>query len=390
MPFWTSTTPTGLTVLLTTDQEDNPTIEAYHLARLMGYAQQHSIRKQILTDWQHFFDPGVHFVMVHDPTQLEEYERIFREQVDQTRSVRPERGRMFLRAPGARRVLKYSSKDTVVLEEVLTRMFGALWRDDDSQLRPQVEPPRASPSVQVELPRPGLLELPRPGLLELDGTETPETPEDRYLPTLEDRKFQYRVLERLLEHLKTTTDPMLRKLALISAETAIGHRLEEVREMIDVTPPREPEPLIIEPEPVQRVPQEALDARARAARGPLLENVPGIYYGLKQIGEKAGGYSSVAAGKAADIVAARMGYTHEDIRKKALPFNQLKEMPDNTSGKLRPMYRFDAPFANRVIVELRANSDFAPQQLPEPQSFSEGGDGLPKLSRGPFDGDLEI
>ena len=82
---------------------------------------------------------------------------------------------------------------------------------------------------------------------------------------------------------------------------------------------------------------------------------------MTRIGEKAGGYTARQAGKALDIVAARVGYGHDQIRKEKCVLNEIVPRPDSTSGKLRLMCRFHTDFANEVVRELRANPDFVPE-----------------------------
>jgi hypothetical protein len=110
------------------------------------------------------------------------------------------------------------------------------------------------------------------------------------------------------------------------------------------------------------------------------------YYSMTRIGELAGGYTARQAGLAANIVAARINFTAEQIRTEQLPINQIVMRPDSTSGKKRQMVRFCKSFANEVVHELRTNVAFEPDLspgIPTVTSFEEGS--YPSLARGPFD-----
>lgn len=367
------TTSSGTKVLATKIQGDldfGPLhVEAYHLAELLGYSQQHSIRKQVLTDWSDIFEEGIDYRLVHDEYLLRRYESLHEEFVGPIRSMKAERGRMFLTPSGLRKVFWHSSKEVGAIKEALASLL-----EDPVEL---AAAPRAHLVVEPE-------GAGSDRQLELDALE---------------RQRQYEILEQLLDHLRHVKEPSLRRLALMSAEVGLGRRLGDIRQFLKLeeeqlaprADPPAPEPAVVDEDPVPR-PGADRDQLAREylanrpfTQGPVFARTPGTYYGFKQIGEKAGGYTAVQAGKAADIVASRMGYTHSDIRHKNLPFNQLPELPDNTSGKLRKMYRFNADFANHVIVELRMNEDFRPGRPPDLGPFGQGGGDLPKLSRGPFD-----
>lgn len=326
---------------------DEPVIEAYHLAERLGYIQHHSVRKQILSDWDDIFEVDEDYLLVHTEGFLRAYEARYRESVGPIRAAKPERGRMFLLPSGVQKVVARCSRE----EEA--RIVAQALEDLEGQLE------RGVPSGELE---------------RSNSRSSTRAQADRDVElSLEERRFQYEVLERLLGHLKTTKKPELRQLAVVSAEVALGRRLEDIRALL--------EPVQSE----QRVPQDPGDDHVpelRAAQGELFDVIPGIFYRLTDIGEKAGGYSSVAAGKAANIVAAKMGFTAQEIRTKRLGFNQLEERPDTTTGKLRTMFRFDGAFSNKVVIELRSNPMFVPKPSAGSDfwDWNEKGD-LPNLSR---------
>jgi len=376
-------------------------LESYHLASLLGYTQKSSTRKQILTDWKHLFEAGVDYELTHDKRQLEVYDMAWRTHmrgVDLPEQT-PERGRLFLRPSGLRKLFERTTKDTEELERKLETFF-----------KPKVKAPAAVPAPAPDVP------------------DARTEHQARF-----DRKRNYQILETLLDHLKNLTDPGLKKLALMSAELGLGRELHDIRALLELETPvarapastlaaalalgntgssdiilsapneegssttaapgpgcavldEEDEKELEKAETQKEELARAYLAKRPVTQGPLFDNIPGVHYGLKQVGEKAGGYSAVQAGKAADLVAARMGHSHDDIRRKKLPFNDLPELPDNTSGKLRKMYRFSAQFANHVIVELRSSTAFVPMTHPvDLTAFGHGGDKLPNLSQGPFD-----
>ena len=381
-------------------------LESYHLASLLGYTQQSSTRKQILTDWKLLFTAGVDYELTHDKRQLEVYDMAWRTHMrgKDLLEQSPERGRLFLRPSGLLKLFDRTTKDIEELENGLKN--AGFFEDRSKKTAP-------APKIRTFGPSPDRVPDRAP-----DFSSPRATDEDARA----ERQQNYEILETLLDHLKHLTDPGLKKLALMNAELGLGRELTDIRALLglETAVPRAPHAeelatpdkdegesqtykLTIEGVPLEVCagvpevnPSQATAPDDKTARdylakrpitqGPLFDNIPGVHYGLKQIGEKAGGYSAVQAGKAADVVASRMGHSHDDIRRKKLPFNDLPELPDNTSGKLRKMYRFNAQFANHVIVELRSSAQFAPILRPhELAAFGQGGDKLPNLSQGPFE-----
>jgi len=381
-------------------------IESYQVATLLGYKQQSSTRKQILTDWRLLFTAGIDYVMSHDKLQLEVYETAWRQHMKTSlKPLKPERGRMFLRPSGLRKVFERTSKDTDWLEDTFASFFNPKQKAPAPMPAP-VRTPVITKTAPVQTPV-------------IMGHVDPSQRKKALKKKAEvlSTRQQYEVLETLLDHLKHITEPGLKRLALMNAELALGRELNDIRQLIGLeapaplaSPDAEEEVLppsaspstgcvVLEEESVEEEEEELARARnqkeelARAylakrpvTQGPLFDNIPNVHYGLKVIGEKAGGYSAVQAGKAADAVALRLGHSHDDIRRKKLSFNDLPELPDTTSGKLRKMYRFNSQFANHVIVELRSSPHFVPATHPlDSGPFGLGGDKFPNLSRGPFD-----
>jgi hypothetical protein len=235
--------------------------------------------------------------------------------------------RMLLRLPGLEIILARSKKP---------RAAGIL-----AALREQLrETPRlASPQAEVE------------------------TADDL---SLVERRFRYEATQICLRQLSELQDPLLMRVAVEGLEIALGRSRPDLHAWIS----RGEDPLRSPADPI--------------GDGPL---VSFVWYSLTQIGQAAGGYSAITAGKAADVVAARHGITREQLRHAQTPFTSKQMLPDNTSGKLRLQTRFSRDFANRVIRELKTNSIFKPD-APEQKLVPFGqASSLPKLSRGPLEDD---
>jgi hypothetical protein len=323
-----------------------PLFESYEIARLLGYSQASSLRKQTLTDWKDWMKKGVHFEMVHDVPTLRRYEKEHEDAGNGSlKLVSSTRGRLFFTPEGMMSVLNRTSKPSEDLRSALERngffkgVFGVTIVKDE----PKVIPPAPKPAA--------------PSL------------------SKEDRMFEYEVMQKLLEQLERLDNPNLRGLAITAAETALGRELEDLRlgegvkTIFEAAVPKKPKVV------------------QHPAAGPLF--LEEDYYSMTRIGEKAGGYSAKSAGMAANNIAHSYGYTPEQIRNEPLPINQIEMRPDSSTGKKRRMVRFNKTFANQVVAELRGNPGFEPatfaRGVPTLSAFSDGSQ--PLLSRGPFDED---
>ena len=306
----------GAKLLLYKFPEGTLCIEAYELALFLGYKQQHSIRKQIETSWKEDFWRGPDFEVVHEEKAQRDYERTLAMLVGKkVRPMTPTRGRMFLLGRGLKKVLSKSTKagaDDLAL--ALAYHFPALRAPDLEDLEllevlKELEPSSSSASTP------------------------PDEPRNDPAPS---RMRQYKVLQTLLTQLQELKEPALQLLAIEAAEIALGRSLDDLRTSLLKSPWEESSSsALVGPRPP----------------GPLLTQER--YYRLSEIGELAGGYPAATAGRAADVVAARMGFSREQIRRTKLDFNELPMLPDNTTGKPRQMYRFNLEFSNAVVVELR-------------------------------------
>jgi hypothetical protein len=355
-------------------------VEAYHLALFLGYEQQSSLRKQVLLDWPHLFKEGVDYWLVYEEMVLRRYEATHKERGFGTlRPMNPARGRLFFTAAGIQRILRHTSKDIEVLLEEL-RQAGLLEAPSTSSRHPSLEFLELE-ELQLEASSSSTDQVP-PGVHDDPGNRS---------PGLEQRKWEYSVLERLLEHLEVITLPHLQKLAITSAEVALGRELEELRAGLESSRAhagfaalmggrmRDPAPVVDPAPPV---------STSLSSPPEFFPTTLDAFYTLSQIGAKAGGYSARAAGLAANLVAARRGFSPSTIRTEHLSFNRIYERPD-ASGTMRAMYNFAAEFANEVIVELQTNPQFEPQPLSSPPDlsaeFGRTDRRYPILSRGPFE-----
>lgn len=331
-------------------------LESYEVSELLGYKQLSSLRKQTLTDWKGYMVEGTDFVMVHDEELLELYDELFfRVRAVQLVKTKPSRGRLFFTPDGMAKVIKKTSKPSAELERALRNDYNfdnVKWDQDVPKVVASKDP--------IPLHQP---------------TTT---------KSKEERMFEYEVMQTLLKQLERLKEPPLRELAIAAAEVALGRSLPELRGT---------KPTVLDqatgsfhekggPKPTKpsttRIPKP-VPAGARFTQED--------YYSMTRIGEKAGGYSAKQAGQAADIVASKLGYTRKQIRNDQLPFNEIALRPDTSTGKKRPMVRFNRDFSNRVVDELRSNPSFQPSFTPgAPTLPSFSGDvTYPVLSKGIFE-----
>lgn len=311
-----------------TSQTTQPLFDSYELAQVLGYTQASSLRKQTLTDWKEHLIVDKDFVMVRDEKTLlrydAEYEAAGNGELKPTKTTR---GRLFYTPAGVLKVFARTSKPTREIHQEFSNsgyLFnGTLPKADqkgDEVIKP--EKPQA------------------PGI------------------TKGERRFYYEVMRTLLADLERLTDPSLRELAIKSAEMILGpFALKDVRLGMGIKAF------------VKIVHPSAVPKRLSVA-GPLF--LQEDYYSMTRIGEMAAQaperkmYTAVTAGHAADVVAKKLGYGHDQIRSEPLRFNQVKKRPDSTTGARREMVRFSKDFSNQVIRELRANPKFEATLPPPP------------------------
>jgi hypothetical protein len=330
--------------ILVWDVHGEPAVESYELSEVLGYAQHGSLRKQILTDWKEVMQAGDDYILVHDSVPIRQYEAFWNQSHRSGATnkparapVLPERGYLFVTGAGLKKIMERTTKkNALAFSEEVASIFHEL----DSEY-----------------------EFVAPDDLALDisnvptGTFDPEPPS----PTLEgasaqDLRFNYEVMQTLLKQLQEFDDPAMRELALVAAEDVTGKDFSHLRQ-----PKKKPDPTETASTKLPRPPQN---------NGPFFTKEG--FYSLKAIGDKAGGYASGTAGKAANIVAKRMGYSPQDIRRKQLSFNELPILRD-TNGRPRQMFRFGKEFSNAFVNELRTNERFHPTPISERvPSFSSG------------------
>jgi len=379
-------------VVFETANTETPLFESYEIARLLGYSQAGSLRKQTLTDWKNQMSAGSHYEMVHDVHVLRRYEEEHEEAGNG--SLKPTssaRGRLFFTPTGLLHVLNRSSKKSEDLRSALTREG---YFDKVGGMAMVVKD-----VTGINVPRQFIMGKPchrcdRP----LDANEDcPCTPAPRVsakripLNTVpaappparskEERMFEYEVIQNLLGQLERLTDPQLRGLAITAAEIALGRELKDLRfgegakTILGgvIAAPKK----AAAPAPKPRLSTE----------GPFFKD--NDFYSMTRIGQMAGGYTAKTAGVAVDLVGKRLGYAKDQLRNEQLPINEVSLRPDSSTGKKRPMVRFSRDFSNKVIIELRTNPELEPtltQGIPTLSPFGGARTG-PILSRGPFDED---
>lgn len=351
--------------------------ESYEVAALLGYSQHSSLRKQTLTDWKNKLFKGQHYEMVHDEDTLLEYDALFRRiRGIVLAPVKPKRGRLFFSAQGLLAVLNRSSKPTEELRAALMR--AGYFDNVRGHMIVKDEPVyiAGQPCRRCKRPLDEARDCPCTPVPKQVAAPPAPVPQD-------ERLFHYEVMQKLLEQLERLDDPQLRDLAISAAEVALGRELKELRAPEKTKAAIKSLTTILSP-PVTQPPPVKL----KTLVGVFFKEEG--YYSMTRIGELAGGFTAQSAGKAVDLVGHRLGYTHAQLRNNGLPFNQIMMRPDSTSGKKRPMVRFDRDFANKVVHELRTNPKFEPTltpgiPTPGPVDLGEREVTYPKLSRGPFD-----
>lgn len=305
---------------------DQPTIESYELSEVLGYVQAGSLRKQILSDWNEFMEEGEDFILTHDSVELREYEAYCKTvNLGPVKPVKPIRGYLFITGAGVGKVLTRTTKP------VPDRLFNLLHNELEGL------DPEPSPAV------PAIVKQEETPAEPLTVPEVPTAVEPPVL-SLEERRFHYEVLQTLFIQLQEDPGPVLREVAIMAAETALGKPLPELRLGFGFQALGE------------AISQSTWTSSQNQDRSVFTQHG---WYSLTAIGDKAGGYSAVNAGKAANLVAARDHLTPTQIRTTKLPFNVLVTGRD-TNNRERQMVRFNRMFSNRVILELRSNPAFTP------------------------------
>ena len=328
------------------DIHGNPTIESYELSRILGYVQYGSLRKQILTDWKDWFVAGDDYHLIHDSVTLRNYEAGFQGSGILGGAtivpVKSERGYLFVSGAGLKKILSKSKKKNI---HAFRADVKDLFVEVDANYE-FVAPDDFAVDISTVRTQPAPQPAPQPKPVET---------------TTEDRKFNYEVLQTLLKQLQEMTDPAMREIAIAAAEEATGRDFSHLNQPKAVNTPA---PVVVAtPKVVEADPLPPL----RITSGPMFDDEG--FYSLKAIGAKAGGYSPNTAGKAANVVAERMGYSPEQIRRTQLSFNDLPVLKD-TNGRPRQMFRFAKNFSNEVIMELRINERFLPTPQPNLPSLS--------------------
>lgn len=318
--------------LLVHQHAEQNVVEAYELALFLGYAQQHLLRKQVLTDWKRHFRRGKDYLLVTREKDIRAYELELETRLKRSvRPMKPARGRVFLLPDGLRQVLERSSKERAA------KLLATLER---KQLVPKYldEPPR-KPQKAPEPHR-----------------EAPSIVRRR-LPDAEDllerRRQDYDVMQKLLEQLRELDDPALELLAVEAAEIMLGRSLGDLRERLATK---------------SAAGRRGSRAWSPRSRGPLFGEER--FYSLTQIGNKAG-YSAKAAGQAANLVGVRWGFEPHQLREDDLWFTLHRTWEDE-GGREHELVSFHRKFSNEVLDELRSNDQFRPLKPKPVPAFGDG------------------
>lgn len=352
------------------EHSDLALVEGTDLGQLLEYTQPGSVRKQVLSDWKEHFSPGEDYVLEQFLGQRRHWAQRRKAANDGTllEVVLGRKGRIFLTETGLAKFLARTSKPRSERLRLALAAASALFRAPDVDLESD---PRALERAPLELESdPGATQAESSSssitsdhpssdpaqLLEPPG-DPPRSPE---LP-LEERTFRHHVRQTLLENVsKHRQDRLLLHLALSAAEEALGCSLG-----LDVELGLEPAP---RPEASSR-PTPAAPARESS-----------LWLTMRAIGRLAGGYSAVAAGHAANTLAALRGVTAQEFRTRDTPFSRVRLHPDTSTGKLRPRVEFTEEFAKLVIDELRKSPAPARSRTLTEFDDAEGAE-LPKLSQ---------
>jgi hypothetical protein len=326
-------------------------LESTTLSLALGYRKTDSLRQQVLrkSRWFNDFTAGKDYFILHYPVLLREWEA-----ATGLKPTPPARGVLFLSYSGIRQICSRTSH----------RSLGA---DLHELLKTQPPFVREYQKFQMGGETPWwhhISSAPSQGGRVKNSGEKPST--------LEERRFQYEVLHQLLTQLQELKDPLLCEVAIRLAEDTLGQPLPIFREALSLkssTAPRQ-----------EDVPETPKPSAFGAWGGPVFEKSG--WYTCREIGEKAGGYTRVQAGRAADLVAARAGFSHEQLRQKELPFNKLELKQVGKMKKPQLLFSFNREFSNKVIYELRTNSEFLPPSM-SPERPIE----VRNLIEGPFEGE---
>ena len=354
-----------------------PLFESYEVAKLLGYSQHSSLRKQALTDWKGVLDES-DWVLSHEEVVIRKYEHEHLEAGNGfLRPVSAKRGRLFFTAEGLVKVLNRSTKNTEPLRQALARggyldsLKGVMIVKDEA---PQAFI-RGVPCARCDRPLDRNADCPcTPPLPVAAPTPLVEAEPPVQVPSQDVREYEHGIYQTLMGHLANNQNGLdLRRLAIIAAEVGLGRELHEVRKLFGLIPAKKPQPKKTAPTPIPKGPVFTTDG----------------FYSMTRIGALAGGYTSRQAGLAINLVGDRHGYSPEQLRNEQLPVNEVAMRPDSTTGKKRQMVRFAKEFANAVVLELRLNDKFRPslaRGIPTLPAFESGGDeGYPSLARGPLD-----
>lgn len=312
-------------------------VEGGDLGRFLEYTQPNSVRKQVLSDWKEHFVGDEHYSLERFVGERKDWgtHRAAANDGSLLEIVAAKKGRIFLTESGLLKFLRMTSKTRAA---------------DLSLALAAVSPVFRAPDLEPLAP----------------DLESPSGPADG-LSSLEERRFRHDVLQQLIANARILEGaPDLLCLALRAAEDALGEtvlgcaRLDALRSSAP-----------------EAVAAPALSTPSTPPRPDVV--FTSGWHTMSAIGRKAGSFSSISAGRAADVVAGKLGVSAHVLRTQDTAFSRLGTVADSSTGKLRPQVVFNSRVANLIVAELRRN--FHPKEAPPITDFDVGGANFPKLSR---------
>lgn len=364
----------GVGLFLDGDEDSSLLVEGGELGRFLEYTQPNSVRKQVLSDWKDEFVRDADYDLEKFAFERRDWVKRRKDRDDGTLLpvVHSRNGRLFLTARGLEKFLRKTAKPRASSLRLALAAVSPIFR------APDLEPLQDHSSSEPRDPRADsrTARAPEPSARELSSDPASSDRALDHLSSdlgrgddLERRRFRHDVYQQLINNVSKFLDATdILRLALTAAEEALGHPLEGYRKF----------------DAVRSTPKPARDARvgvvARVSSTTMRVFSSG-WHTMSEIGSRAGDYSAVTAGKAADNVAARFHISPHALRTSDTPFSRVKQVPDSSTGKPRPQVEFNSEAANLIVHELRTNSEFRPKERPDITPFGAGAEDSPKLSR---------
>lgn len=374
----------GVGLFLDEDEEDGLLlVEGGELGRFLEYTQPGSVRKQVLSDWKEHFRSGEDFVLEKFAFERRDWVKRRKAMDDATLLpvVHSRLGRIFLTEAGLAKFLRMTAKPRAhTLQLALAAVSPAFRAPDLEPLEDHVSSKPSDPqadSSTARAPERSAREFARDPASSDQALDHRSSDPDRG-GDLERLRFRHEVYQQLLSNAyKYRSETDLLRLALTAAEDALGHRVEGIR-MLEAVRAPQPTPEAARAPSTDRTATPTRTWLVAPTNSRVFTNG---WHTMSEIGSRAGGYSAVSAGKAADIVAANFHVSPHELRTSDTPFSRVKQVRDSSTGKPRPQVEFNSDVANLIVDTLRTLSEFRPKERPELAPFGAGAEDSPKLSR---------